>query len=56
MSSTPLMIRIPTHQVEKLEEMARQRRQQTGDMVGRVDLIREAVTEYLERQAPQERE
>jgi predicted transcriptional regulator len=51
MKSTPMTIRLPTDQAHALEELARQQRQQTGELINRVDLIREAVAEYLKRQA-----
>ena len=48
--SIPLTIRVPVETADRLEEMARQHRQQTGDQTGRADLVRQAIDDFMKRQ------
>jgi hypothetical protein len=45
-----LTVRVPIETANTLEEEARRRRQESGDNVGRADVIREAVRQWMERQ------
>ncbi len=43
-------VRMPQTQKEALEGLATQKRMQTGALVHTSDLVREAVSQYLERE------
>lgn len=43
-------VRMPQTQKEALEDLAMQKRMKTGALVHTSDLIREAVSQYLERE------
>lgn len=47
--SASLSTRVDEATKKKLDEIARQRRQETGDAVNVSDLLREAVSEYVEK-------
>lgn len=48
-----ITVRVAEETRAALEELARDRRRQTGDAVPVSDLVREALEEYLKRHAPE---
>ncbi|XKH61868.1 ribbon-helix-helix protein, CopG family (plasmid) [Halomonas sediminis] len=54
MAKRSVTVRIEESDVERLEALARKKRQATGDKVGISDVIRVAVAEYLKAKGEQD--
>jgi hypothetical protein len=49
MTTTTLTVRVSVDLAARLEEEARRQRLETGDNIGRADLIRAALNDYLDK-------
>lgn len=49
MGKRSVTVRIDENDVERLEALARDQRQKTGEKVGMSDVVRAAIAEYLQK-------